>query len=288
MYKKLSKTKIGDTFECAVGKIGFGSYFKKGGFYKCYFTQPGKKERMKSSRWLKVVEILQSSHPDSDVCFEGKIKVRRVAAPKQIPMNQKYKTFQEFAEEYHGYKKVNGKYGYYTNENAKWDWYELGGRWTGYFKMKPGLKGAIGRPGLQTSPAEIGTADQARKMDIDFDGMYEESLEKAIKTYDEFDALYKKNPDEAAGKAYFEYGIHNTSGNRETFIPETKEQYLNRCASITTFAVVKDGKWYEKGEMGWWACFSNEKDPKEWNLEFKKLIDEIPDNTILSLYDCHI
>lgn len=55
-----------------------------------------------------------------------------------------------------------------------------------------------------------------------------------------------------------------------------------------TFAVVKDGEWYERGEMGWWACVSNEKEEDEWTEEFNKLIEGLDSNTLLSLYDCHI
>ena len=40
--------------------------------------------------------------------------------------------------------------------------------------------------------------------------------------------------------------------------------------------------------MGWWGSCSNEKDSKEWNQEFKKLLDEIPEDTKIGLYDCHI
>ncbi len=53
-----------------------------------------------------------------------------------------------------------------------------------------------------------------------------------------------------------------------------------------TFAVVTpDGKWYEKGEMGWWAVVSNEK--KEWPDIFKKLIEPYNENYSV-LMDCHI
>jgi hypothetical protein len=37
-----------------------------------------------------------------------------------------------------------------TNPNAKWDWYQVGGRWNGYFKLKDGTLGLLGEPGLQT------------------------------------------------------------------------------------------------------------------------------------------
>jgi hypothetical protein len=57
---------------------------------------------------------------------------------------------------------------------------------------------------------------------------------------------------------------------------------------VVTFALIKDGKWYERGEMGWWAIVSNEKDDETWAIEFKKLIKDLPDDTLISIYDCHI
>jgi hypothetical protein len=49
----------------------------------------------------------------------------------------------------------------------KWDWYVLGGRWTGLLTLLPGSQGELGEPGVQTNPAEEGTADQAFVQDID-------------------------------------------------------------------------------------------------------------------------
>ena len=47
-----------------------------------------------------------------------------------------YKDIDEYAEDYHGYKKIDGRYGYLRNPNAKWDWYQVGGRWSGLLKLK--------------------------------------------------------------------------------------------------------------------------------------------------------
>jgi hypothetical protein len=57
------------------------------------------------------------------------------------------------------------------NPLSRWDWYQLGGRWTGFFKLRPGAGGATGEPGLMTPRGKVGWADQARKRDIDFEGM---------------------------------------------------------------------------------------------------------------------
>jgi hypothetical protein len=59
-----------------------------------------------------------------------------------------------------------------------------------------------------------------------------------------------------------------------------------RRESFQTFAVVKDGKWYEKGEMGWWGIVTNETD--DWSTKFSELIEGLSPETFLAVVDCHI
>lgn len=40
--------------------------------------------------------------------------------------------------------------------------------------------------------------------------------------------------------------------------------------------------------MGWFGCVSDAKSDDEWHAEVKKLIDVIADDTLISIYDCHI
>jgi hypothetical protein len=53
-----------------------------------------------------------------------------------------------------------------------------------------------------------------------------------------------------------------------------------------TFAVLNNGKWYESGSMGWWGIVSNE--DISWDSKFQELLASIPDDTLLSVYDCNI
>lgn len=53
---------------------------------------------------------------------------------------EKYPTIDDYADRYKGYCKVNGRYGYRSNPNAKYDWYVVGGRWDGYIFNKDGHK----------------------------------------------------------------------------------------------------------------------------------------------------
>ena len=50
------------------------------------------------------------------------------------PVKELFTTFEQYMEEYCGYKardKKKKRYGYWHNPNKKWDWWTIGGRWTG-------------------------------------------------------------------------------------------------------------------------------------------------------------
>lgn len=147
---------------------------------------------------------------------------------------------------------------YWENPNAKWDWWVTGGRWSGFLTDKTGME----RDSLNFSL-------------IDFDLMKKQKLESAKKAW----AAWEKEEKQDPARGYIFYGIKRD---------ETKEDYLKRNQSIAPFAVVKDGKWYEKGEMGWFACVDNEKTSEDWSGEFEELIKGLAPETLLTIVDCHI
>jgi hypothetical protein len=53
---------------------------------------------------------------------------------------EKYPTLDAYVKDYYGYKRVDGRYGYFSNPNAKYDWYIEGGRWDGYLTNSEGAK----------------------------------------------------------------------------------------------------------------------------------------------------
>ena len=72
------------------------------------------------------------------------------------------------------------------------------------------------------------------------------------------------------------------AGNRFELV----EQY--RDGAISTYALLKDGVWYVKGEMGWWGMSNDKMSQGEWNAQVAKLLDELPDDTRITIVDCHI
>lgn len=252
----------------------------------------------------------------------------------QVPTKDS-RTFAEFIEDWNGRKPVRSegeidlagdhKYGYVlvdeageviksikrTNPRKEWDWYSIGGRWTGFFKLKPGTDGVVGRPGVFGGPAEPGYADSVLKRDVDFDGMRREFVEKRLAIYRRFHSIVagrpvpiwskireKHSPDiDAARAEYQACSVAQDLNKCRDFVFEENEEFdmpedefIRRAsnAAIATFAVLKDGVWSERGSMGWWGCVSGEKDKQEWHAEYAKLLDGLPDDTRLTLVDCHI
>ena len=228
-----------------------------------------------------------------------------------------------------------------TNPNAKWDWYQIGGRWSGFFKKKPEAIGLLGDRSWTNAGEEIpeDRADQITKVDVDFEGMMSEAGTKAAEQFDlyiqhfgdkeegfipwnkvrtDFEAesktineareFYHSQPLKLAIAEYLR--THDRKGDTpeaklsswllwnnpedmligQGTVEQRRERYITlaRANSIMTFAVLKDGQWYERGSMGWWGCVSNEKDTFEWANQYLNLIENLPDDTLLTVVDCHI
>lgn len=198
------------------------SYLENNKKYRGYYTIDGGR-RCDGDAWFEVVSVDVTSHPDSHICFEGLITIRVINPPAELYIKDKYPDYDTYLKDYHGVDDPTLQ-GYWYNPNAKWDWYQLGGRWSGLIKLKNNTDGVIGEPSLVAK--NIPGIDQAKKGDI------------------------------------------------------------SNLTTIYPFAILKNGEWYEKGEMGWWGMVSNEN--IEWEKEVTKLLTDLPDDTLISIYDCHI
>lgn len=125
-----------------------------------------------------------------------------------------------------------------SNEEAKWDWYQMGGRWRGRLKLKQ--------------------PDDQHHL---YDGW-------------EFS---EKN-----------HGGEYNRLRKEGYCDQALVGEISNLEEIVTFAIVKDGEWYEKGKMGWWGVVTDQKDEDVWKEEVKKLLQGLSDDTLLTILDCHI
>jgi len=204
----------------------------------------------------------------------------------------KYESFTDYMEGYHGYSYSmdDEGFGYHSNPNAKWDWFQIGGRWSGYWKLKDNKDGLMGEKSWACGDKEIpeNRCDIARIGDIDFEGMF---LDKRIKAENNWVECWEKYPikmnddskDENASHRYWNYNIRQDDDT-----PENKEKYIDGFCSCSTFAVLKDEEWFEKGSMGWWAMVADEKGQDKWDTEFNELIKNLDPDTYVAIVDCHI
>lgn len=166
-----------------------------------------------------------------------------------------------------------------------------------------------------------GYANSAVKRDIDFKAIEQEAFDRAATYFDKVWKAIAKGLSaglsipkswktvrseftrvEDAREAYRsqpmlkeldrEAGIMLGCPVEEFFLDQEnpREKYLEhrRCTALSTFAVVKDGKWYERGEMGWFGMVSDEKLTYDWETQFMQLLEDTSDDTILTVVDCHI
>ena len=192
-----------------------------------------------------------------------------------------------------------------TNPNKQWDWYELGGRWSGFLKLKPGAQGDNG-----DQSHKAGWCDSALKRDIDFEGMRAAAQEREAKRFDaylsvlagreepDWEVIRAKYSEADIGKARKEYHDHpviidlrkEKFWSTEHLRGKTLEQVIAaaRNEAVSTFAVLKDGQWYERGSMGWWGIIVDEEDAATWHQKVSELLDSIPNDERISIVDCHI
>jgi hypothetical protein len=59
-------------------------------------------------------------------------------------------------------------------------------------------------------------------------------------------------------------------------------------SGLKFFALVTpDGMWHQRGQMGWFACVSNEKPQHEWDDKIKSILASHHDHMIVGV-DCHV
>ena len=147
----------------------------------------------------------------------------------------------------------------------QWDWYQVGGRWTGMIRKKDGT-----------------TADICKIADIDFEpdqSQYNKSLRF-------WEIVVEDSPLLPGEKEPFNFYKKEYLLDRY----KTKESYALEQASFGTFALIDlDGKWHECGSMGW---FGYSDDTKESADEFKNLFNRrllnADGDCIFAVVDCHI
>tara|TARA_B100000745_G_scaffold291295_2_gene230934 strand:+ start:399 stop:1529 length:1131 start_codon:yes stop_codon:yes gene_type:complete len=198
-----------------------------------------------------------------------------------------------------------------TNPNAKWDWWQIGGRYGGRLQ---------GQDCRRRSELDLNRMHehviQIRNTAVD-EAVVRANNEMGLSRQEVFDSwqewtailknlrteweqggeegsfwmfLDKKEQEHPQLKQYRNLAsiVHMHVGLNETSTPI--EEYLNpeNVPIITAWGIVKDGEWFEQGEMGWWGLSSNNKDMKDWDSFVTETITELDEDKYITVVDCHI
>jgi len=205
-----------------------------------------------------------------------------------------------FGKWYGGYSVVNGRLGVYSNPNSQWDWWEVGGRWTDFFKHKDGS-----------------FADSITLEEWDFKGQMREAEISAGRDWDIAQGLISKAPPFKTWKHFVDLidskaisldeaqSLYNAqdifsvwrSNENPTLnycsvdaFCVSRDSYVSEKALRSTlpFAYILDKHWVERGSMGWFALVSGEIDIHSWATTFFKMLETLDPRTKLTIVDCHI
>lgn len=165
------------------------------------------------------------------------------------------------------------------NPDSTWDWWALGGRWSGFYVLRDDPQGPhwLGNPGTLGACREQSdrVADCCARGDVDVLTMTSRFVENQRRFYD----------DVKSGKERDFYGEIQEDEIRESYVArQLEENYPWR-----TFAVLAEGRWRDAGRMGWFGVDASNSDTREDYREwFQTFWSKMPDGTYLAVVDVHI
>lgn len=242
----------------------------------------------------------------------------------KVPFRDLYSSIDEYAKEWCGTKrdKETNKLGYWRNPNGFWDWFVIGGRWSGFYPLKSNTEPTLGTPGVFNNRPKNDHGDVVHIGDIDFDKIAQEQKNRADKFFEEYEQLLSgKQFDAFCGprSLAMDIGLIKLvketvqAGPGEVALPwantvqpgddrsswtdlatvitksELIEKYYDSFNPLTTFAYLDDTGWHQPGKMGWFGCDHAESDSK---VDFRKsfydnVFKDADPEDVFVLVDCH-
>ena len=159
------------------------------------------------------------------------------------------------------------------NPKSKWDWYEIGGRWSGLLKLKDGKSGKKGEPAYGCTPAEADEYDSCLTSDLNFEAMKQARYTQM----ESFENCWEKK--------FYKPEYFNRMYPSEYIYIKTKTTFG------THSVITPDGNWHSCGEMGLFGCSSETPEEKQTFIDsyYEMFIKPAIENGwYITIVDCHI
>lgn len=210
------------------------------------------------------------------------------------------------------------------NPLSKWDYWIVGVRGGPGFRIKPDASEKDYAPSnhrwsssLVDEAGRGGESDHARKRAIDFEAMVRVAVDRAMEEWNEMTSITEGiNPPTRSWEETLEaHGEENIDAAREEWNnhpwnaatrkarhwdayryfhigEETAEaSFYSEHAAMAIgdfYAIIQDGNWTARSDMGWFGMSVDQVDREQWAKQVAERIKGLPDDTWLTIIDCHI
>lgn len=251
---------------------------------------------------------------------EGQWKYPPGSSEFEMPLKERYETFEEYMADYcgsHSRDPETGRYGYWQNPNKKWDYWRIGGRFRG--KLIVNRRGFYAKKSWEWEdeknvPDGLETADIARVSWLDFATIEQKTDERMMEfwtqwqqfcdgeKFDSFDGprstafglglLDCKSKNELTGDEWKVIPWNHNENRFDVLKNVSLEEFKsmrNYFLSVGTWARLDADGWKEKGKMGWFACSDATTDSTKGFMDsFVPWIKADDQEDWLAILDCHI
>lgn len=232
--------------------------------------------------------------------YEMRTKKAKKMVVMDCPFRKIYSSFSEYATDYCGYSynEEEDQYGYFSNPDAFWDWYVIGGRWPYELLVKDDCKeyslGECDAETLPPTPEGYIWVSAARKKDIAWDVMRDWNEQKARTA---FATLEKAFSDGKLPEGFFgsirEDGISGWGGM--TYEKgESVEDYLKRkCPEIAEkycihpYGFLDSDGWNTHESFVYDGSKPHFEEKDGWRRQLNNFIENADDNTVFVIVDNH-
>lgn len=156
------------------------------------------------------------------------------------------------------------------NPKARWDWYVVGGRWSGSITDTDPIKNPRN---YQPCWLCAGT------------GKRDDGVGKAMRAQD---PNYTCNGCSGSGRQLRPNDQWTIPARANQILAKDLAERIRAGTNKPMFAALTpDGEWVESGKMGWWGIVSDEKAAEEWKQLFLATLDRYPE-ALGVIVDVHI
>lgn len=183
------------------------------------------------------------------------------------------------SDDYKGVESLLAAYdenGEWFRKGSKWDWWVVGGRWTGY--LDPSYDPY--KDERNYSPCKFceGTGVTTKAVADKYPGYGPNVGKPCIQCTTDWDGTAKPFP----GRSLNLQLVGHESDDGLT-VREVLERGIEPAFAIVT----PDGEWHEKGEMGWFGMTTDEKADEAWAQEWHDLL-VLHQHCFATIVDCHV